>query len=154
MSIPNGWKAELMPVGTAVVDWQGTIPMLLKADGSAFGGVAYVRNFVPGFQKKFPEITLYADNRQGFALMGNSQGYIPRFTIECWGVNTLQGVLNDIANPENEGKFTLEVPDLEGGAAERHQVRFFEADFSRVYPRRAGYTQVFSADIENIEVLD
>jgi hypothetical protein len=143
-----------MPIGTAIVDWQGVVPMLLKADGSPYAGVTYVRNYVPGHQKKFPEITLYADNRQGFALMGNSQGYIPSFTIECWSVGARQGVRNDIANPENEGKFMLEVPDLEGGGIERHLVRFFEADFSRIYPRRAGFIEVFSADIENIEVLD
>jgi hypothetical protein len=143
-----------MPVGTAVVDWQGKVPMLLKADGSAYAGMTYVRGWVPGHERKFPEWVQFANNLMGFALMGNSQGYMRRFQIECWSVGAMQGVMNDFANPENEGKYILEVPDLDSGAITRHTIRLLEEpDFSRTFNRRTGYVEVFTADVENIEVL-
>jgi hypothetical protein len=144
-----------MPIGTAIVDWQGVVPMLLKADGSSYAGVTYVRGLVQGHQRKFPEVALYADNRTGFALMGNSQGRIPKFVIECWSVGAMQGVMNDIFNPENAGAFILEIPDLEGGGIERHTIRIMEyPDFERIYDRRAGSIEVFQGAVEMVEVLD
>jgi hypothetical protein len=144
-----------MPIGTAIVDWQGVVPMLLKADGSPYAGVTYVRGYVPGHQRKFPEITGYSDNDDGFALMGNSKGRIPKFTIECWSVGAMQGVMNDVFNPENEGNQMLEVPDLDGGGVERHIIRIMEyPDFDRIYPRRAGFIEVFAAEVSDIRVID
>src|SRR5215203_4375227 len=112
-----------MPVGTAVVDWQGVVPMLLKADGSPYAGMTYVRAWVPPHQRKFPEWVQMANNRMAFALMGNSQEYMRRFTIECWTVGAMQGVSNDYANPENEGAYILEVPGINGGALQRFTIR-------------------------------
>lgn len=144
-----------MPVGTAVANYASRVPMLLKADGSNYDGVTYVRQLLHPYERRFPEITQLANNDEAWANVGNSQEYIDGFTVECWTVGAMQGVKNDIANPANEGKFILEIPPKgTSGSVVRHTIRFFEATFAPTYLRREGFPDVFTADIENIKVLD
>ncbi len=142
-----------MPASLLAVDWQGTVPMLLKSDGSAYAGMTYVRNLVISHQKRFPEIIQLADNNDAFSNIGGSKEYIDSFTVEAWTTGAAQGIKNDIANEINQGLFILEVPSITTTTTTRYLIRFYEAAVTRLYPRRAGYPDVLSADIENIRVF-
>lgn len=127
--------------------------MLLQYDGSEFGGMTYVRNLLPHYSRPYPEVTIRADNQRAFSEVGDRQLYIDSFTLECWGEVAVRQVKAAIADEASHGLFVLEVPDTESTAIDRYLIRFFEASFSRLYPRRSGFVPVFSAEIEDIEVL-
>ncbi len=142
-----------MPASLLAVDWKGTVPMLLKSDGSAYAGMTYVRNLVISHQRRFPEIIQMANNNEAFSNVGESKEYIDSFTVEAWTAAAAQGIKNDLANEANDGLFMLEVPSLTTTTTTRYLIRFWEAGFTRLYPRRAGFPDVLSADIENIRVF-
>lgn len=139
------------------VQWQGNIPTLLRHDGGAFLGVVYVRDFLPSHEKRFPMATVQADNSTAFSNIGSSKERIPGFTVECWGKGTFQAVMNNIANEESLGVFTLDVPGINNYAHEAPKVRFGifeEVSPERVHMRREGYVEVFSFAVTNVEVID
>ena len=136
------------------VQWQGVVPTLLGHDGTPFGGFAYVRNLTYAYDQRFPEVVQLASNATSYSNVGFPQGRIDSFTVEAWGYGTTQQIKNNIANEASQGCFILDIPGLDGNGSQQHTVRFFECQFSPLYPRRAGFIPVFSADIENIEVLD
>lgn len=140
------------------VEWRGEVPTLLRFDGSEYPGFAYVRNYLPPDVRRYPEIVLRADNTRAFSNIGDNQEYIAGFTVEAWGEGAKAQISSDVANENNHGLFVLEVPDTDSAAVDRYLIRFFGDEngnlgWQRLYPRRAGFVPIFSADITEVEVL-
>lgn len=132
------------------------LPQLLQADGSYFAALVYVRNYLPPYPRTFPEPVALGTNATAFAAVGDPQNYIDTMTIEIWGAGAYIEVKGALANEETQGLFVLRVPeltDLTGATGDSYLIRFYEAQFSRLYPRRNSFVQVFPADVENVEVL-
>lgn len=135
-------------------------PTLHKSDGTDFAGTCYVRNLVPEepYDRNFPEIVVFGDNRRGFSQIGDEQPYFDSFTVECWGAACLTGVKNAIAREATLGLFILKVPDLESATIDSYLVRYLPSEpgeprFERLYPRRRGFTPIFAAEFAEVEVL-
>ena len=144
-----------MPISTDGNDYV-YLPQLLKAGGGYFPAMVYVRNFLEPYQRNFPEVTVMANNFAAMAVMGDPQNYIDSLTLEAWGPAAYKEVKAAIGDPSTNGLFTLRIPDVASvpgsASGDTYLIRFYEADFSRTYPRRQGFPQVFTADIENVEV--
>jgi hypothetical protein len=130
-------------------------PTLLKADGTEFpGGPCAVQQYTPPYDRSYAEVTMMANNVRAFSQIGDERTYIDSMMIECYAENTVQGIKNAIARESTQGLFTLRVPDLESSTVFLYLIRFFECTWSREAPRRAGFPEVFQAQITEIEVLD
>src|SRR5215207_4211823 len=130
------------------------IPQILKANGDYFPQAVIVQNIQPVYTRQYSEVVVLGTNATAFANIGDGQDYIDSFTIFCFGDGAYREVKENIAKESTNGIFTLRWPTRgasSGGDA--YSIRFFEATFSRVWPRRQGVPQIYSADVENIQVL-
>lgn len=138
---------------TINIDYEAT---LLRADGDEYEGGTLVKKLGPRYNTHRGVVVQYMDNTFGFMEMGQQTGRIDSMTIECFNHVAAAQIQSDIANEDNEGNFLLRVPNFaidgtEGG--KEYTIRFFEAKFQPQTVRR-GNTQIFSAQVSDIQVLD
>lgn len=123
-------------------------PQLLNADGSYFSAMVYVGNYLPPYESSYFQIQQVGTNATAFAAIGDPQTISDGFSIQCWSAAAYKEVKEGIGKESTHGFFVLRVPDLaDASNGDSYLIRFYEAQMSRMYPRRQGAVQVFSADI-------
>jgi hypothetical protein len=125
-------------------------PQLLDADGSYFPQMVVVQKYLPPYTNSFFVTQTVGTNETAFTSMGDPQEISDGFSIECWGVGAYRQLKEAIGKEETHGFVILRVPDLDdlsGATGDSYLIRFYEAQMSRMYPRRKGAVQVFTADI-------
>ena len=125
-------------------------PQLLDADGSYFPQMVVVQKYLPPYTNSYFQLQTVGTNATAFAAMGDPQEISDGFSIECWGVGAYRQVKEAIGKESTHGYVILRVPDLDdhtGSTGRSYLIRFYEAQMGRVYPRRDGAVEVFSADI-------
>lgn len=130
------------------------VPQLLKADGSYFSALVYVRNYLPPYTASYFQVQPVGTNATAFAAVGDPQDVIDGFTIEVFGAGAYREVKEAIGKESTHGYMILRVPDIsDTTSGDSYLIRFYEAQMGRLYPRRDGYVQIFSADVSGpIEV--
>lgn len=130
------------------------LPQLLKHDGTYFSQMVYVRNYLPPYDASYFQLQTVGTNETAFTAIGDTQKVSDGFSIEAWGTGAYKEVKEAIGKEETHGYFVLRVPSLSNpSTGDSYLIRFYEAQMSRVYPRREGFVQVFQADISGpIEV--
>jgi hypothetical protein len=141
-----------MPILTAGSDYPYA-PQLLKHDGSDFLAMVYVKDYHPPYSKSYKESTLLASGATARTWIGDPQLVIDSFTVEAWGAGAYQELMNASNDPETNGILTLSVPALGGTGGEQYSIICEIPPMDKLYPRREGGVQVFTAGVENIEVL-
>jgi hypothetical protein len=127
-------------------------PTLHRHTGEKFFGDCAVQELLIDYDRRNPEIIFLADGTRAFSQIGDPQRWIDGFTIYVFRRVAMQQIKNIIADEVTEGIFQLLVPGINGSATETLNIRFFDAPFAPVSPRRANYPEIFSAQITEVDV--
>lgn len=127
---------------------------LCRYDGSEFPGGVVVTKLKPIARRTLPTIVEYADNTREWVAVGQKRTEIKSMVLNCFRPEAASQIMQNIANVNNRGLFTLVIPPRSGinESTRRHYVRFFACDFEP-QTRRGFLTQLFQATVSDIDVF-
>jgi len=130
------------------------LPQLLKTNGDYFSAIVVVQKYLPPYTHNYRESVTLGNNATGRTVVGDSWNASDGFAIEVWGAGTYIELSEDAWAVETNGILTLRVPSIsDSSEGDLYSVIIDIPPMSRLYPRREGGVQVFTVDVENVEVL-
>ena len=142
-----------MPDPSLGSTWEDTLPQLLNSGGAYFSSAVIVQNYLPPYERDYYESVIVGDNQLARTWVGDPQNYSDGFSIEVWGAGAYIEVMEASRARATNGILTLRVPALSASGGDEYSVIFDMPPMSRAVPRREGYIQVFTVDVENVKVI-
>lgn len=128
-------------------------PTLHRHTGEKFYGDCAVQELLVDYDRRNPEIIYLADGTRAFSVVGDPQRWVDGFTVYVYKRIAMQQINNVMADELTEGIFQLLIPGINGAATETLDVRFLTyPPWAPVTIRRAGFPEIFSAQITEVDV--